>query len=187
MISHNETVKLLVLAAAYDQRTIGEEDVDAWRMASEFGHWTFAGARRVVVEHYARDANRPRITPAVVADRLRGLRNQAAESFELPRLPDDLSNADYPVWLRGERDAHCTALLERWAATGEEPSRALPVAPALAGGLVELVSRAPLQHRKAIAAGARTMTGRRVRLDPVRRAEAEAELDAARRRTEDAS
>lgn len=181
MITRNDTVRLLALAAAYDQRTVGDEDVMAWQMASDIGRWTFTAARRVVVEYYARDADRPRLTPALVSDHLRKLRSGAAESFEMPRLPDGLSNADYPAWLRRQRDAHIAAQLERWATSGEEPSRALPVAPAVAADLEQLVTRAPIQHRKAIGSGVRAMRERRVRLDPVQREQAHRELDEARR------
>lgn len=187
MLTRNDTVRLLALAAAYDQRTVGDEDVLAWQMAAEVGRWTFPAARRVVVEYYARDADRSRLTPALVSDHLRKLRGAAAESFELPRIPPGLHDADYPAWLRRQLADHCDTQLERWATTGEEPSRALPAPPVGVGDLTELVTRAPIQHRKTIGSGVRAIRERRVRLDPVRREEAHRELDEARTRSEDAS
>lgn len=187
MITRNDTVRLLALAAAYDQRTVGDEDVLAWQMAAEVGRWTFSAARRVVVEYYARDADRPRLTPALVSDHLRKLRGAAAESFELPRIPDGLPDAEYPAWLRRQLAAHCDAQLDRWAATGEEPSRALPAPVKGPFDLPGMVARAPLQVRRAIGSGVRRMATRRVPRDPVRRDEATRELDAARRAAEDAS
>jgi hypothetical protein len=188
MITHNQAVRLLAFAAAYDQRTVGEYDADAWRMAGEQARWTYEAVQRVIVEHYAADADRPRITPAMVTDRLRSLRGRAAESFELPRLPDDLSDADYPAWLRAQLASHCDRILERWATAGDEPPRAIQAAPVVVGDLDQLVTRAPIQFRRAITAGVKAIKARRVRLDPVRREKAHAELDEARRRaaTEDA-
>ena len=185
MLNHHQVVRLLAFCAAYDQRTVGEFDIQAWQMASGPGRWSYAAVQRVVVEHYSAGADRPRLTPAMVTDRLRAVRGRAAESFELPRLPDELADADYPEWLRQQLSEHCDALLERWATSGEEPPRAIQPAPAAVGSLDELVTRAPIQHRKAISAGARTIRERRVRLDPEQREKARAELDAAR--SEDAS
>lgn len=187
MITKNQAVRLLAFCAAYDQRTVGDFDVQAWQMASGPGRWSYEAVQRVIVEHYAAGADRPRITPAMITDALRGVRGRAAESFEAPRLPDDLANAEYPAWLRAQLAAHCDAIVERWAATGEEPPRAVQAAPARASDLVELVARAPLEHRKAIGSGVRAMRERRVRLDPERRAQARAELDAARKAAEEAS
>ena len=185
MITRNDIVRMLVMAAGGDQRTVGDEDVRFWLQVAQVERWHPAAAARVVFLHYCRGADKPRLTPAQVSDRLRTLRNQAAESFELPRIPAGLPDAEYPAWLRRQLAAHCDAQLERWASTGEEPSRALPLAGGVAD-LTELVTRAPLQHRKAIGSGVRTMRDRKVRLDPARRAEAHAELDAARH-TGDAS
>lgn len=187
MLTHNEAVRLLAFAAAYDQRTVGEFDIQAWQMASGPGRWTYEAAQRVIVEHYSAGADRPRITPAMVTDALRNVRGRAAESFEAPRIPEGLPNAEYPAWLRAQLAVHCDALLERWAATGEDPARALPPPPVVVSNLDELVTRAPIQHRRAIGAGLREIRTRRVQLDPVRREEAQRELDAARRAAEDAS
>lgn len=181
MITHNQAVRLLAFAAAYDQRTVGGYDADAWRMAGEQGRWSYAAAQRVIVEHYSADSDRPRITPAMVTDRLRTVRARSAESFEAPRIPDGLPNAEYPAWLRRQLAAHCDGHLERWAASGEEPPRAIQAAPAVVADLEQLVTRAPLQHRRAINAGVKAIKARRVRLDPVQRDKALRELDDARR------
>lgn len=180
MITHNQAVRLLAFAAAYDQRTVGEYDIEAWEMASGPGRWSYETAQRVIVEHYAADSDRPRITPAMVTDRLRTLRGRAAESFEMPRIPEGLPDGDYPKWLRGQLAAHCERILQRWATAGEEPPRGLLPAPAQIHTLPELVTAAPPEHQPAVASGVRALKARRVQLDPERRKQAHAELDHAR-------
>lgn len=162
MITRNDVVRLLALAAAYDQRTVGQEDVQAWLFVAQRERWTYLAAQAVIVEHYSRSTDRPRLTPAAVSDRLRVMRGRAAESFEAPRIPDGLANRDYPAWLRGQLAAHCDAILERWATTGEEPPRGIQPAHERITTTGELSASAPAEHRKAIAAGTRAMQRRRV-------------------------
>ena len=120
-ISRNDVVRLLALCAAADQRTVGNEDVMLWHGIAQHQRWTTEAARRAIIEHYAQGADRPRITPAAISDRLRGIRRRAAENFELPRIPDDQPTAVYPTWLRAHLAAHVDAELARWAADGVEP------------------------------------------------------------------
>lgn len=159
MIKKSEITKLLGLAAAYDQRTVGEADVEAWSAAGEVGRWNFAAARRAIVEHYARDADRPRITPAAVSDRLRALRGAAADSFEAPVIPADLPGPQYPTWYRAQLAEHIDNQLERWATTGQEPDRSLP-APRNQS-LAELIASAPDHVRAELQAGADRIRDRR--------------------------
>lgn len=120
---------LLAFSAAYDQRTIGDADVEAWYGAATDHRWTWNAARRVIREYYGEGADRPRLEAPAITDRIRAIRRKAAETFEDPRIPDDLSNSDYPAWLRGLRDAHCADFVYRWATTGEEPPAQLPPPP----------------------------------------------------------
>jgi hypothetical protein len=161
VIKKSEVTKLLGLAAAYDQRTVGEADVEAWSAAGEVGRWSFAAARRAIVEHYARDADRPRITPAAVSDRIRTLRGQAAESFEAPVIPPELNGADYPRWYRAQLAEHIDGQLDRWASTGQEPDRALPAAGNQS--LADLIAAAPEHVRGELAASAERIRNRRPR------------------------
>lgn len=48
-----EVIDLLTLAAAYDRRTVGQADVEAWRDAANRGRWTYDEAREALQEHYA--------------------------------------------------------------------------------------------------------------------------------------
>lgn len=160
-ISRNDVVRLLALAAASDQRTVGEEDIDLWLGVARMQRWTRETAAAAIVEHYSAGADRPRVTPAAITDRIRAIRRAAAQSFELPRIPDDLPPADYPRWLRAQRDRHVDALVHRWATTGELPPAATAAAAQLVAGAEQLAARAPERVRHEITAGVRTMLGRR--------------------------
>ena len=129
MIHRNDVVRLLALCAAHDQRTVGTEDVDLWHGVATLEGWSLQAAQRVIVERAARDAGKARITPAAITDRIRAIRTAAAATFEYPRIPDGLPTADYPAWLRAQRDAHVDALVTAWAATGAEPPAQLPPGP----------------------------------------------------------
>jgi hypothetical protein len=181
VITFDDVADLVAFAAVFDQRKAGEIDVKAWLAVAQAQRWTREAAQRVILEHYSAGADRPRIDPARITDRLRTLRGRAAESFEALRIPDGLPNHEYPQWLRAQLRRHVDALVERWATTGDEPPRAIQQAPAQVRSLPDLVARAPEHARPALERGARQIAARRVRLDPDRRAEARAELDAARR------
>lgn len=181
MITRNEIVKLLALCAGADQRTVAPEDVALWHGIAQTERWQAAAAQRAIIEHYAHGADRHRITPAVISDRLRAIRGRAAESFEAPKIPPGLANVDYPGWVRTLLREHVDGQLTEWATTGAEPSRSLPIEPALIRNLKELTAAAPPHARAEIAAAAQKLTSRRVVLDPHRREEAIAELEAVRR------
>lgn len=51
-----EVIDLLTVAAAYDRRTVGEADVEAWSDAATREKWTFAEAQEAVKSHYASSA-----------------------------------------------------------------------------------------------------------------------------------
>lgn len=184
----DDVAELLAFCAVYDQRRGDELDVNAWFMIATDHRWTRDLAFRVAREHYGAGADRRRLDPATVTDRIRTMRGRAAESFELPRIPDGLPAADYPAWLRRQMAAHCDALLDQWASTGEEPPRSLPPAPVLVGTRRELEAATPPPHKPAIAPGLRKLYDRTIRRGDERqpktaeqRAHARAELEAIRR------
>jgi hypothetical protein len=190
----DDVAELLAFCAVYDRRKGDKLDINAWLMVATDHRWTRDLAFRVAREHYGAGADRPRLEPAAITDRIRHMRGRAAESFEAPRIPDDLSNRDYPAWLRAQLAAHCDAVLGRWAATGEEPPNALPPAPVVVGTRRELEAATPPPYRPVIAPGLRNLYERTIRDDGGRRpktaeqrAQARAELDAIRESTEDAS
>lgn len=182
----DDVIDLLTLAAVYDQRTVGDADVHGWHLVATAERWTPAAAQRAIVDHYRARADQPRVTPAAITDRIRALRAQAAESFEAPVIPADLPASDYPAWLRARLAEHVDSALDRWAGTGEPPARALPAPPEPIRTLPQLVAAAPAHLQPELAAATARVQARRPRLDPDRRAEAIAELDAARRQDDTA-
>jgi hypothetical protein len=71
-MSKSDVALLLAAIAAYDQRTIGEADVEAWHAAAQYAKWDTEGARLAVVAHYAE--TRQRIMPADVTVGIRATR-----------------------------------------------------------------------------------------------------------------
>lgn len=128
-ITYDEIAELLAFCAVHDRRKGDDLDVQAWLMTATDQGWTASAALRVAREHYGAGADRPRLEPAAITDRIREIRRRAAATFELPRLPDDLPTVDYPAWLRRRRDTHVDALVHRWATTGAEPPAQIPPGP----------------------------------------------------------
>lgn len=150
MIDWDDMVDLVALAGTYDQRKISELDVKAWFMSAQVEHWDGVPVvSRVIVEHYSRGADRPRISPAVISDRLRELRRKAADSFEDPKLPAELPDGQtYPQWYRDRMAEHVAQALAGWAATGQEP-RPAAVEP-MGNRLPEILAAAPDHLRPAL-------------------------------------
>jgi hypothetical protein len=127
MINRDDVIDLLKLAAVYDQRTVGEEDIRGWLLVGREARWTLPLAQRVLVEHYAHGAGRERITPAHVTDGIRRVRSRAAASFEAPRMPRPVP-ADYVGWYRAQLGRHVDALAADWA-DGKAIPAAAPIKP----------------------------------------------------------
>lgn len=121
-MNENETIALLALIAAYDQRTVGQADVAAWHAIAVECGWTFTLARRAVLEHHKRGGDRPRIKPGHITDALDGaralIRRQVFQRDLVP--PKEL--ADDPraelAWRRSHIASVTDRALEAWA-TGE--------------------------------------------------------------------
>lgn len=71
-MSKAEVALLLAAIAAYDQRTIGDADVEAWHAAARYANWDSGGAKRAVMAYYA-EATR-RIMPADITAGIRAHR-----------------------------------------------------------------------------------------------------------------
>ncbi len=101
-MNHSEVAKLLTLAAAYDQRTIGEADVLAWHeLLSETNP---RDAAAVVKTHYA--TKRERLMPIDVIEGVRKIRHDRLERLEHEATPPPgLDDAGYRRWLRETRTA----------------------------------------------------------------------------------
>lgn len=160
MISYNQVAELLAFAAVFDQRRADELDIRAWHQVATRQRWTASAAQRVIVEHYERGADRDRIDPATISDRLRAIRNRAAQTFDAPRIPDDLPNRDYPAWYRAQLAEHVDAALHHWGTTGDLPDPdALPAAEPIRT-LGQLVAAAPPEHQQTLADATRRVTHR---------------------------
>lgn len=68
-MSKGDVARLLALMASWDQRTIGDADVEAWHLVARHAGWNSQGAARAVVAHYAQQARR--IMPADITKYLR--------------------------------------------------------------------------------------------------------------------
>lgn len=151
-------VDLVALAATYDQRKAGPLDVKAWFLVAEIERWDLAAVQRIIVEHYARTADR--LSPAAVSQRLRAIRRVAAETFEDPVLPDDFGGLTYPQWYRARRAEHVERCLRSWTATGQEPRHGAIEANRI-GSVAELIAAAPVAVHDAVADAARKIERRR--------------------------
>jgi hypothetical protein len=92
-----EAAKILTLAAAYDRRTLGDEDVRAWHAVLE--HVAYPDARQAVIEHYR--AQTTWLMPADVAAGVRRIRSDRLAQLDtlLPNAdPDDVTG-----WLEAYR------------------------------------------------------------------------------------
>jgi hypothetical protein len=130
MITWDEMCDLLSLAAVYDQRTGGDEDVKGWLLVARSQGWTVATAQRALVEHYSQGADRPRVTPAAITDVIRDARRKAAETFIEPDPPETLAPERYPAWKRARLAEHIDRVLAAWA-----DGAPLPVTPSAAAEL----------------------------------------------------
>lgn len=68
-MTKGDIARLLALMASWDQRTIGDADVEAWHLIAQHARWNAQGAARAVVAHYAE--TRRRIMPADITAFLR--------------------------------------------------------------------------------------------------------------------
>lgn len=115
-MTYDEVCDLLAIAAAYDRRTLGDADGEAWEAA--VGDLPFTDARLAVVAHYR--ASRDWIMPADVRQRVAAIqaeRLRLAPGLEAG-IPEEL--ADRPIEYR---DALQRA--KQAAAEGQAPPRAI--------------------------------------------------------------
>jgi hypothetical protein len=192
-MTRSEVVDLLTLIAAYDQRTVGRADVEAWAEIADLEHWTWPLARRAVIEHNRSGGDRPRIRPAHITDAIRDVERVASgaasdalrTSIAPPReLADD--PAAEIAWRRAFIAQAKHRALNAWADGQTPPELQAPVE-AMPGArqLVDTKGDAGPALRR-LAAATLPAEGRREPVDPNDRARqreiAEAELDAIRGR-----
>jgi hypothetical protein len=184
----DEIIDLLTLITAYDQRTVGGDDVQAWLIIANAEDWTLPLARRAVIEHHRRGGDRPRIKPGHITDTLTELRREISRTvFHTPLVPPR-ELADDPraeiTWRRDYARQVTDRALDAWA-RGESlpalPSATTPVSMAAAVSAVDPAIRM-LANRKAVPPLHREEPAD-ANDAATRLAQARAELDAIRRPT----
>lgn len=114
-MARSEVATLLALMAAYDQRTVGDADVEAFFLVAHAAGWTAPYARRAVVEH-ATSATGDRILPGHITRTIRTRREAAAASYRLREYPVGMTDSDAQTrWQDAQRAAHITAVMDAWA------------------------------------------------------------------------
>lgn len=91
-MSPDQVIDLLTLAARFDQRTVGDEDVRAWGLIANEQDWHPMAAARALVDHATVDPTpvRPAHITAILAAVRREIRSRFTEDVCPPReLADD--------------------------------------------------------------------------------------------------
>lgn len=127
MITYEQAGELLGLAAARDQRTVGDSDILAWHDDLNEASITYEDARAALTRFYVaqgdlRAEDRFRATTPDVIHQARALRRERLKNFSYEPPPGD-ADPHYLARLRGQLTA---------TADGRIP--ALSAAPALEGG-----------------------------------------------------
>jgi hypothetical protein len=128
VISYEEAGRLLGLAAARDQRTVGDADVLAWHADLNAANVTFSDASAALTRFYAVDMaslepdRRRRVTTPDVISIARKIRSERLANFIYEPPPGD-SDPDYLKRLRGQiasaADGNSPAPVGRQALEGE--------------------------------------------------------------------
>ena len=128
MITYEEAGRLLALAAARDQRTVGDADVLAWHADLNAAAVSYTDADAALTRFYAvemaslKTEDRRRVTTPDVISIARKIRNERLANFVYEPPPGD-EDPHYLQRLRGQLEA---------TANGQRP--ALTERPALEGG-----------------------------------------------------
>jgi hypothetical protein len=136
VITYEEAGRLLALAAARDQRTVGDADVLAWHADFNAAGLSYADADAALTRFYAvemaslKTEDRRRVTTPDVISIARKIRSERLANFVYDPPPGD-DDPNYLARLRGQLEA---------TATGRRP--ALTELPALEGGPHPTVAKA---------------------------------------------
>lgn len=139
-MTEDEIVDLLTLIAAYDQRTVGRADVQAWHMIAVEARWSWPLARRAVIDFHVSGGDKPRIKPAHITDTIRDLRRSMGRALFTKDITPPKELADNPAaeieWRRNFTRRAIDDALHAWAegrevptVEPEEPARIAPVDP----------------------------------------------------------
>lgn len=95
-MNRSEVAILLGVAAAYDQRTVGEADVVAWHEL--LGDQSAADAVQAVKNHYATETRR--VMPVDVISGVKRIRADRLERNPMPEPDPNMPVGDWLVWHR---------------------------------------------------------------------------------------
>jgi hypothetical protein len=183
VMTDDEVIDLLTLAAGYDRRTVGDADVEAWSAIALLNGWTFAVARRALVEHF-NSSNKP-IMPAdintIISAQRKAISARFTENVSPPKELRDNPAAEI-AWRRQFAEDYKRRALEAWAEDREPPALAQRSElgelerPQLSAAISDLVGRfqIPSQPRPVVYARARRLK------DPAALEQARRELAARR-------
>ena len=137
----SETAVLLAKISAFDQRTIGESDVEAWTDGLEESGIPLTDAMAVVTNHFR--TSHDRIMPVHIIEGVRAIRRERLARYGPPPFPRELDQAQERAWAKlwwtairgGEDDPIAAANAE----LGISPVELLPN-PAMARAVESLVS-----------------------------------------------
>jgi hypothetical protein len=100
-MKRSETAALLTKIAAYDRRTIGEADIEAWTEALD-GLVTLQDSLVAVRNHFRESSEW--LMPKEIIDRARKLRQDRLRTAGYPDLPQGLTQAQEREWVRYWQD-----------------------------------------------------------------------------------
>lgn len=157
-----ETAQLLALVAAYDRRTIGRADVQAWHVV--LAEVSYDDARTVVTGHYATQT--AWIMPAHIVDGVRRIRSERLAGLDA--LLPDADPDDIHAWLKAYRRQIADAAAGRepvtmQAITGPTDTEGVAKVVAELARLKDLATQAEDRERAADAARAAAMETERAR------------------------
>lgn len=111
-----QVIDLLSLAARFDQRTVGDEDVRAWGLIANEQDWHPRAAARALVDHATVDPTpvRPAHITAILAAVRKEIRSRFTEDVCPPRELADDPHAEIE-WRRQRVATFVAAAFEAWS------------------------------------------------------------------------
>jgi len=111
-----QVIDLLSLAARFDQRTVGDEDVRAWGLIANEQDWHPRAAARALVDHATVDPTpvRPAHITAILAAVRKEIRSRFTEDVCPPRELTDDPQAEIE-WRRQRVATFVAAAFEAWS------------------------------------------------------------------------
>lgn len=165
-MTEDEIIDLLTLAAAYDRRTVGDADVEAWNAVASTSGWTFPVARKALVEHF-KTSTKP-IMPAdintIIAAQRKAISARFTENVSPPKHLRDDPAAEI-AWRREFAEDYKRRALAAWAEDRELSTLQQRAElgelerPGLSAALANVVARVqmPAERRTVVYARARRL------------------------------